>query len=137
MHIAALACLAVGDANASRLMTEGSSTPAAERKAYGDQAETYYRKATAGFADRPEIVGRAHLGLARLAETRRDFDAARAEYQAVLAAQELKAGPLAAAAAEGLKTLDELSLPVAMATTAPAPRQDGNGRKEQKARKKK
>ena len=41
------------------------------------------------------------------------------------------------AAAEGLASLDELNLPVMMATTAPAPQQDGNDRKEKKARKKK
>ncbi len=120
--IAALACVAVGDHSAARLATAAVLTTAADRKRYRDQAETYYRKAIGGFADRPVIVGRAHLGLAIMAETRRDFDAAEAEYRAVLAIRDLQAGPLADAAAKGLETLDELRTPVAMATTAPAPR---------------
>ncbi len=120
--IAALACVAVGDHSAARLATARSTAPATERKRFRDEAETYYRKAIARFADRPVIVGRAHLGLALLAESRRDFDAAEAEYHAVLAAAQLQAGPLADAAAKGLETLDQLRLPVAMATTAPAPR---------------
>lgn len=122
--IAALACLRVGDQSASLLVTAGSSTLKIERKGYRDQAEAYYRKAIAGFGDRPVIVGRAHLGLALLAESRRDFDTAEAEYQVVLATPQLQGGPLADAATRGLETLDELRLPVAMATTAPAPRKD-------------
>lgn len=124
--IAADACLAVGDLSAARLARAGSSTLKIERKGYGDEAETYYRKAIAGFGDRPAIVGRAHLGLARLAESRRDFDTAEAEYQVVLAAPQLKGGPLADAATKSLETLDELRLRVAMATTAPAPRIEKN-----------
>lgn len=120
--IAAEACLRVGDLSASRLVTGGSSTLKIERKGYRDQAETYYRKAIAGFGDRPTIVGRAHLGLALLAESWRDFDAAEAEYRVVLATPELRGGPLADAATRGIETLDELRLAVAMATTAPAPR---------------
>lgn len=129
--IAALACLRVGDQSASLLVTAGSSTLRIERKGYRDQAETYYRKAIAGFGDRPVIVGRAHLGLALLAESWRDFDTAEAEYQMVLAAPELRGGPLAAAATKGLETLDELRLPVVMATTAPAPRKDNKAGKEE------
>ena len=120
--IAALACVAVGDHSAARLATARALTTAADRKRYRDQAETYYRKAIARFADRPKVVGRARLGLARMAEGRRDFDAAEAEYRAVLAMPDLQGGPLADGAARGLETLDELRTPVVMATTAPAPR---------------
>lgn len=130
--IAALACLAVGDQNAAQLATAGSSTPAGRRKHSHDQAEIHYRKAIRRFADRPVIVGRAHLGLALLAESRRDFDAAEAEYHAVLAAAQLQAGPLADAAAKGLETLDQLRLPVAMATTAPAPRKKEEPRQKKR-----
>ena len=120
--IAAKACLAVGDVSAGRLVKARSSTPAIDRKSYRDQAEAYYHKAIAGFGDRPVIVGRAHLGLAHLAESRRDFDAAEAEYQLVLAAPALQDGPVADAAAKGMKDLNELRSPALMATTAPAPR---------------
>lgn len=129
--IAALACLRVADQSASRLARARSSTPTLDRKSYRDQAEAYYRKAIAGFGDRPLIVGRAHLGLASLAETQRDFDTAEAEYQMVLAMLELQGTPLAEAATRGLETLDELRLSVAMATTAPAPRKDKNAGKEE------
>ncbi len=121
-EIAADACLAVGDLSASWLVTAGSSTLKIERKGYRDQAEAYYRKTIAGFGDRPVIVGRAHLGLASLAESERDFDAAEAEYQVVLATPDLQGSPLTDVATRRLETLDELRLRVAMATTAPAPR---------------
>lgn len=130
--IAALACLALGDENAGQLATAGSSTPAGQRKHFHDQAEIHYRKAIRRFADRPTIVGRAHLGLALLAESRRDFDAAETEYQAVLTAAQLQAGPLADAAAKGLETLDRLRLPVVMATTAPAPRKKEEPRQKKR-----
>ena len=120
--IAALACVAVGDHSAARLATANALTTDADRKRLLDQAEAYYRKAIARFADRPVIVGRAHMGLAFMAENRRDFDAAEAEYRAVLAMPDLQGGSLADAAARGLETLDDLRTPVVMATTAPAPR---------------
>ena len=121
--VAALACIAAGDAYGAKLVTSLAPMSADQRKENIRQAEVYYRMAINNFANRPEIVARAHFGLGRLAENQRNFDTAQTEYQAVLSMPlKTSGGTIYAAAKKALEGLDELRTPIPMATTAPAPK---------------
>lgn len=118
--VAALATVDLGDLFARRMLAAGPTADPAQWKELGDKSEGYYRTAIASFGDERLAAAKAHLGLARLLESRRDFEAARAEYETVKAMTDLEGQPVVFQALRGLAQLDELSAPVQMATTAPA-----------------
>ena len=90
-----------------------------EQKELADKAAEQYRQALQDFSDMPVFAARAHVGLAKLAETRGEFDQAAKHYQSAI---DLKAPAVSQVAQEGLARLVELKSPVRMATTAPAPK---------------
>ena len=106
-RIAALACVDMGDIHA------GQADQA-------EQAAKWYQAAIQRFAGQALAAAKARIGLAKLAEQRRDFDAARAEYQAVLKMPQLHDQPVAACARQGLAEIENLHGEVRMATTLPS-----------------
>ncbi len=118
-RLAALATLELGIDCAARMNAAGPATDPVEWKGLADRAAVYYRKVISEFADRKLAVAKAHLGLGKLAESRGDFEAASAEYQAVLRISELSSHPIAMQTGASLRQLGMLARPVQMATTAP------------------
>jgi len=119
-QIAAQAMVALGDEFARRMLVAGPGADSLQWKGFADVAESYYRRAVETYPDQKLSVAKAHYGLAKLAESRKDWDTARAEYQAVCAIPELKDYPVTILAQQALQLVDDLAKPVLMATTAPA-----------------
>ncbi|MDP7162757.1 MAG: hypothetical protein QF577_08530 [Phycisphaerae bacterium] len=118
-EVAALASVDVGDTCAMRNLV-GTKLTGAERAQLAQTARQRYQLVLREFSDLPAAVGRAHLGLAKLAETRRDFSAARVQYQAALNLGD-SAGPVThAMAQDGLNRLEDFATPVRLATTLPS-----------------
>ena len=115
-RIAAGACVRLGDLYTLRM---AEAKTAAERESEGTQATRYYERVLSDFSGQPLAVAQAHLGLAKLAESRRDFPAAAKAYQAAMN-QDLGDHPVRTLAEAGKKGLKDLAQPVRMATTAPA-----------------
>jgi len=119
---AALATVELGDVYARRMVVAGPNADPAQWKRLADQAAGYYREAINRFGEQDLPLAKAHLGLAKLAESQQDFETAKAEYQAVLKLTALTGQPVMQQAERGMQQLETLSSPVQMATTAPATR---------------
>jgi len=119
-RIAALACVEVGDIYAARALLGGSKLPSAERESLSRLADEYYRRAVDKFPAERLAVARAHFGLAKLAESRRDWDAARAEYETIGRMRDVAGYAVAQLAEQALSDIDNLTEPVKLATTRPA-----------------
>jgi len=119
-RLAALACVALGDRTIRDVAFDRSSSPA-ERNAGAEEAAKWYRKVIDEFPKETLAVGKAHFGLGKLAESSRNFPAARAEYEEILRTSALAGEPLVELANESLQnvTAFERERPVAMATTLP------------------
>lgn len=117
-RIAALSTVRVGEIYAQRAFVAGMTDKAAQ-EGFLDDAADYYRRAISNFPDQVPAVARAHLGLAQLAQSRGDLDAARKEYKAVAAMGRPAPANMVELAAESIKKLDELDLRP-FATTAPS-----------------
>jgi len=117
---AALATVELGDIYARRMVVAGPKADPAQWKRLADKAAGYYREVISRFADQNLPLAKAHLGLAKLAESQQDFETAKAEYQAVLKLTALTGQPVMRRAERGMQQLDMLSSPVRMATTAPS-----------------
>ena len=116
-HIAAMAQVALGDTYARRaLFGQGGL----DRESLSDKAADCYRRTLTRFPGELVAAAKARIGLARLAENRRDFEAAKAEYEAVRQMVELRGHPVQLAAASGLGELKALTQPVRMVATLPA-----------------
>jgi len=119
--LAALAAVAVGDTYAARLVGGWYILTDSARKELTEQAESWYRRVINQFAADDLAVAKAHYGLAKLAESRRDFDVAEEEYNAVRRMQAaLQGQPVLALAEEAIRQIAAIRDPVRMATTAPA-----------------
>ena len=119
-HIAAMAAVHLGDMYASQAyMGEGDLT-AAEQQERLDQAENWYRTAIEEHGDQALPAAQARFGLAKLAESARDFATAREQYDAVVAAPGLAGQLVVQEAQRSLERLGRLSEPVRLATTLPA-----------------
>jgi len=114
--IAVEALMAMGDTCAGEASLAEAGT---KRDSYIDRASEAYSRVVAEFAEEPVFVAKAHVGLAKLAETRRDFQTARAEYNAALAIPAVQGLPVQTVARQSLGQLSSLERPVPMATTLP------------------
>ena len=86
-----------------------------------DKAQKHYQRVIDEFPEMPVAAGRAHLGLARLAEGKGNFAVARDHYQQVIALDD-KTSLLARDSAKvELAALADLEKPVRMAAVRPAP----------------
>lgn len=117
--VAARSCVAVGNLIATQCLFSKYTVEPAELQGMAAQASRFYSKAIAQFPDDKLPVAKAHLGLARLAETMGRMDEARTQYEAVrdMNLQGYSVGLLAEGA---LRRLDEGRPPVRMATTSVA-----------------
>ena len=116
-RIAADACVRIGSIYVRQALASGLDS---ERAELFSRAEDQYRRAIESFPDESLAVAKAHYGLAKLAESRRDFQAATSSYQAVLRMPEVRGYPVAALAEAGLRGLKDLEAPVQLATTLPS-----------------
>lgn len=105
-RIAALACIDIANVHA-----------AAGEDDHLAQAAEYYNRVITDFADNKTAVAKAHLGLARLAESAGKFDEAREHYQAV---KDAPGQPVTALAEAGSAGLTALGAKVRLASTRPA-----------------
>ncbi len=121
VQVAARANLDVGNAYALRIVRTTDLSDS-ERNTFIQEAGKHYQRLDQ-YAQFPQLQAQAHIGLARLAETQRNFDLALQEYA--------KAARLApkgtyefTAAQQGPDEVKQLrgEAPVQFATTAPAPK---------------
>ena len=116
-HVGAMAQVALGDTYAGRaIFAQGG----ADRKSLTDNAADCYRQVITRFPGELLAVAKVRIGLARLAENRGDFEAAKAEYEAVRQMPELQGQPVLLAAARGLREAKALTQPVRMVASLPA-----------------
>ncbi len=119
-RLAALATVQVGKYYAAQFLAAGGQSDDPRQRDLRDQAAAYYRRAIEAFPGQTLIVGEAHLGLGRLAESVGDVTTAANEYQAVQQMADLAGTPVLVEAAEALDRLDRIAAPVPMATTRSA-----------------
>ena len=118
--LAAWTYLRIGQAAYSQLCRQLYDLPAAEREQLTKEARDAYDLVLSGYGDFVATTAEAHLGLGRLAETVRDFPAARAAYER---ASDLssKGAALSAVQAEWqLARLNDLRVVVNFPASAPA-----------------
>jgi len=120
-RIAALAMVDLGDLYAQRLLANLPDRTPAERQDLADKARMWYLRTLDAAGATPGMVGRARLGLAQLALTDGDGQAARDYLQAVVDDVALAGEPVKFEAQQLLNELPNVLQPVPMATTAPAP----------------
>lgn len=121
---AAAACLKMGEIYATRLLqTSRDADPTAWDK-LAEEASNRYQKVLNEFGKETVMVAQARIGLAKIAENRRDFATARQQYETVAKDAALAGFPVQMLAEAYLQSLAELETPVPMATTAPAVEED-------------
>ncbi len=120
-RIAALACVRVANMYAASSRSASQRT-GSEWLTFVAQAEKYYHRAIENFPDERLAVAEAHLGLAKLAESRTppNLNAARNQYQAIIKVPQLAGYPVMREAQRSLAALDALGEPIPMATTTQA-----------------
>jgi len=117
-NIAAESAVRAGDGYSRLVTVETADT--AKHSQWLERASNAYKRAVTEFPEETMSVAKAHYGLAKLAETRGDFIAARSHYDAVLAMTELKGEPVERLCEQGRNRLEQVSRPVRMASTKPA-----------------
>lgn len=85
------------------------------------EAESLLKEIAASVDAAPGMSASANFALAAIHETRREFDAAKAIYEAVAADARLRGSPFVKLAASRLADLDELRRPVEMLPGSPPP----------------
>jgi hypothetical protein len=117
-RVAAEAALAVAE-RLQRMAVLGEKIPAEVRQQQMQRAGEFYAKALRTGGQYSTVAAKAHMGLARIAEMNRDFDAAATEYQAAYDVA-IAGEPVKAQAKAALDRLPQLREPVRMASTAPS-----------------
>jgi len=112
---AALGCVEAGDICMAQHVAGDSVTGALAL------AKKHYERVVAEFADEAQAVGRAHLGLAKLAEGERKFDLAEQHYQNVISLGEKTSALATTEATRALAAMKELDEPVRLASKRPPP----------------
>lgn len=109
-RIAALACVDIGNLHAAAMKVADDD--------HFKQASKHYDRVITDFSDQNAAVAKAHFGLARLAESAGNFDAARKHYDAIKNIPGQPVSDIAQAGGASLKDL--LTKKVHLATTRPA-----------------
>jgi hypothetical protein len=110
----------VGDEYSKRITAGQGKASVDDLKKLNDSAAGYYQRVIDNFKDYPAFESKAHYGMAKLAENRRDFDQAAKEYQLARSACP-QGSPLMEDITSGSNNLPTLRLQtVKFATTAPA-----------------
>jgi hypothetical protein len=116
-RIAALASVELGDEYARRRL---AAKQPSERSALLERASAWYMRVLANFPQQELAIAKARYGIAKLAETERNFERAAEEYRRIRGLSGMTGHPVAQLAEIGLRRLKMLQEPVRMATTAPA-----------------
>lgn len=117
--VAVQASLAVGNEYAGRIATGAGTLTETQIQEFSQKASDYYRQVIANHSDRRPQVAQAHLGLAKLAENKGDFDSAANSYRESIKASPSN-HPVGKFAEAGLAGLPTVQAAVPMATTMPA-----------------
>lgn len=117
-QVAALACVEAGDICLSQLV---AGDAVEDRTKTGEKAREHYQRVIDEFAKDHIAAGRAHLGLARLAEGKNDLAAAKTHYDKIVDLGDETSELALNGARSGLKALASLKDPIRLATTRPAP----------------
>jgi hypothetical protein len=115
--IAADSLVRIGNVNLA--MTTAAKEPQAREK-YAAEATAAYEQVLSQWRNQPAAFGAALVGLARVAETRGEFETARGRYEQAANDPALKGYPIADVARQSLRALSALEQPVRLATTMPA-----------------
>jgi len=107
----------VGNEYAQKMLVGAND---AERKSFADQAIAYYRSIIEKYPKQRLMVAKAHLGMAKVDESIKDFDGAGREYDAMIGMMDLANYPLMQFARDAKTAMDQLKTPVVMASTAPS-----------------
>ncbi len=117
LRMAALATVELGYADATRALVAETGS---ERDALEESAAKWYGKTIADFPTQALAVAKAHFGLGKLYESKRQFVQAGEEYRQAKASAEVVGHPVVVRAQISLAQLPRLNSPVRMATTMPA-----------------
>ena len=112
-HVAAMACVEAADI-CMRQRVAGDYVSGAL-----DKAQKHYKRVIGEFSAIPAATGRAHLGLARLAEGKGDFAIARDHYQQIIVLGEQTSLLATDLAKNALAALADIEKPIHLATTRP------------------
>lgn len=119
-RVAAMSALHLGGVYARQAHFGADELTGAEQEELLNQARTWYRRAIEEYPDQDLAAAQGRFGLAKLAESRRDFTAARELYEAIVATPGLSGQLVVLEAQRVLERLDRMSEPVRLATTLPA-----------------
>jgi hypothetical protein len=114
-RVAAMACVEVGDMCVRQQVSGDFVSGALET------AQASYQRVIDEFSDNSDALGRAYLGLARLAEGKSNFATAREHYRNILELGDKASLLVKNAATMALDTLSDIEKPVRLATSRPAP----------------
>ncbi len=119
--LVAAACVEVGNDYSYRLVSGWDKMTEPDRKQLADNARAYYNRVLEKFSREELAVAKARLGLGKLAESFREFDAAGEQYQKIRQMTSLTGNPILQVAEENMSRLAEYSSSkIRMATTMPA-----------------
>lgn len=116
LRIASLATVELGYDDATQALVAKTDS---ERDALEESAAKWYRKAISEFPTQATAVAKAHFGLGKLYESKRQFQEAAEEYRQAKASPEVMGQPVMILAQTSLERLSMLNSPVRMATTMP------------------
>jgi len=116
-RIAAMSAIHAAELYAVKALLAGT---AEDRLQANQQAERLFRRAAEDYPGQKLATAKGHFGLAKQAENRGDWEAARAAYQAAQAVDGISRYPVAVAAKQGEEALKYVSAPPRLATVRPA-----------------
>jgi len=115
-RIASLATVELGYDAATRALVAKTDS---ERTALAENAAKWYRKTITEFPTQTLALAKAHLGMGKLYESKRQLQEAAEEYRQAKASPEMVGQPVVILAQNSLNRLSMLTSPVRMATTMP------------------
>lgn len=116
---AAIASCKLADNYAAKMLMAMDRQPLGEVNDLASKAKTCYTRVIEKFQDQNIQVANAHFGLGKLAESQRDLDTARKEYETVTTGRNVDGLPALALAQEALVNLKTLDMNVYLAASAP------------------
>jgi predicted negative regulator of RcsB-dependent stress response len=102
-----------------RLADMAVATDPEAAQAAGKAASTFFQKVLSEHQDQPAAISAARMGLARIAENKGEFQAARGFYEQITNDARLNGYPVADQARNAISNLAEMQQPVQLATTLP------------------
>jgi len=119
-YVAAMANVQLGHMFLMQLALSSQGRSRIELDNLIEEARSRYQRVLDRYGDQKVPVALARLGLGQAAVSRREYDVAKAQFDAVLRMEGLAGQPVLEEAKLALANLDSLKEPVPMATTTPA-----------------